>query len=327
MEIEINYDGTSVVCNPGETVLESLERSGISVPSSCRAGVCQFCMLRAVGGSVPEQAKQGIKPALRDSGHFLACVCRPVEPIACVPAHTADYRGWVEISEICPLSPEVVRVRFVRPDGFRPVGGQFVTFRLDDGHHRSYSIASPSAADGYFDIHVRRIKDGRMSGWFHDHAYPRDQIWMEGPRGDCIYYPGMPEEPLTFVGTGTGIAPLIAIVADALAHGHTGAITIYQGAVSEEQLYYTGEIRALTAGRLNVRYIRAVMQQPCSAEVAHGDLKVLAAAELTQAAAQRIYLCGDPGLVRVLKKKFFLAGVSLSRMHADPFVVTASSRP
>src|SRR5690606_17154052 len=99
-DIEISYDGKAIGIRPGETVLEGLERAGLNVPSSCRAGACQFCMLKAVDGAVPPNSQKGLKPQLRASGHFLACICRPSESFACLPAHTADFRGFVSIEDI-----------------------------------------------------------------------------------------------------------------------------------------------------------------------------------------------------------------------------------
>jgi ferredoxin-NADP reductase len=37
-------------------------------------------------------------------------------------------------------------------------------------------------------------------------------------------------------------------------------------------------------------------------------------------AEERVYLCGNPELVRKLQRKLYLAGVPLARIHADPFV-------
>ena len=44
----IYYEGRELTRAPEETVLECLQRSGVPVPSSCRAGACQSCLLRAV---------------------------------------------------------------------------------------------------------------------------------------------------------------------------------------------------------------------------------------------------------------------------------------
>src|SRR5690606_1664430 len=144
--------------------------------------------------------------------------------------------------DVQKIAKDVALIRFRTPEDFTFVPGQFVTFTLGDRISRSYSIASQRTDDGLFDIHVRRIDRGRMSTWFHDEAQPGNRRWIEGPKGHCTYYPGSPDEPLTLIGTGTGIAPLHAIMKDALSKGHTGSITLYQEAVSAENLYFEDEL-------------------------------------------------------------------------------------
>lgn len=325
-DMYVRYENKAIPIRPDETVLDGLERAGVFVPSSCRAGACQFCMLKAVEGKVPSQSQQGLKPHLKASGHFLACICRPKEPLACVPAHTADFRGQVIIQEVHSIGSDVVRVRFHKPEGFSYLPGQFITLTQGERLSRSYSIASFESENSTFDIHVRRVAQGRMSSWFHDVARSGDRLMMEGPKGECVYYPGSPDEPLTLIGTGTGIAPLYAIINDALRQKHRGPITLYQGAVSEKSLYFEREMDQLAQNHANVRYVKCVLQKPTREGLTLGDLKSIASSELTDQDIRRIYLCGDPGLVRLLKKTFFLAGVSMKRIHADPFVVNTVTK-
>lgn len=325
MSFEIIYGKNQVVPMEGETVLEAFERTGVIIPSSCRAGVCQFCMVKAVKGEVPRQAQEGLKPTLQASGHFLACLCRATGPLVCEPAFTADFRGRVSIEEITPIGIDIVAVKFSKPEEFAYIPGQFVTFRLDSGHARSYSIASDLGEETKtFEIHVRRIKNGVMSTWFHDHAQPRNELWMEGPKGDCIYYPGNPEEHLVLVGTGTGMAPLLAVARDAISKGHLGPISVLQGAVTEDRLYLLDDFANLAANNSQFKYKNYVIEGHGSNEVMVGDLKKIALQEMNrdEVGRQRFYLCGDPGLVRHLKKQFFLNGVSLKNLHADPFIGT-----
>jgi ferredoxin-NADP reductase/ferredoxin len=318
MSVDVRYEGRTVSVAAGATVLEGLEQAGVVVPSSCRAGVCQFCMMRVVEGPVPPRSQDGLKDSLKASGHFLSCVARPEAALTCEPAHVTAFRGPVTIEEICGIGPDIARIRFARPAAFEFSPGQFLTLRRDDGLGRSYSIAAGTADS--FDIHVRHVANGRMSGWLHRDARPGDQLWAEGPKGDCMYYPGSPEEPLTLVGTGTGMAPLFAIADDAVRQGHKGPVVIYQGALSESRLYLVDELQALAARGANVRYVRCLLQGTASEGVVIGDLKDIVLADLPKSPAQRAYLCGEPGLVRDLKRRLFLRGISYRKIHADPFV-------
>jgi CDP-4-dehydro-6-deoxyglucose reductase len=230
----------------------------------------------------------------------------------------------VQIQEIRPIGPAVVLVQLTRPAGLEFIPGQFVTLKRPDGVARSYSIASQATQSETIEIHVRLVPQGQLSSWFYHEARPGDELWLEGPKGDCTYYPGQPDEPLILVGTGTGIAPLYAIALDACIQGHTGPIAIHHGALAEDRFYLIDELSTLVKTYPNVSYLRCVRNGPASPGVHVGELKDLVMTELADPRNKRVYLCGDPGLVRILKKHIFLAGVSMNRLHADPFVGTAS---
>jgi ferredoxin-NADP reductase len=193
---------------------------------------------------------------------------------------------------------------------------------MNDELARSYSIASSASIISHFDIHVRKIANGRMSRWFHEVAHTGVQLRVEGPKGDCMYYPGNTHEPMTLIGTGTGMAPLYAIAIDALEKGHQGAVKIYQGGISEDRLYLIDEFKKLQSDYPNVSYSRCVLNGAASSEVIVGDLKKQVLLNIGKKALDRIYLCGDASLVRDLKKEIFLSGISLSKIHADPFIGT-----
>jgi ferredoxin len=48
----LTYRDRPIDLGPGETVLSALLREGIDAPNSCRAGVCQTCLHRAVEGEL-----------------------------------------------------------------------------------------------------------------------------------------------------------------------------------------------------------------------------------------------------------------------------------
>ncbi|HEX6540566.1 MAG TPA: 2Fe-2S iron-sulfur cluster-binding protein, partial [Ktedonobacterales bacterium] len=63
---------------PGETLLETLERSGYRPDFSCRAGACATCRLRVLSGSVhASDENNALTPAERAQGYVLSCVAEP----------------------------------------------------------------------------------------------------------------------------------------------------------------------------------------------------------------------------------------------------------
>ncbi|WNZ61716.1 2Fe-2S iron-sulfur cluster-binding protein [Myxococcus sp. MxC21-1] len=307
----------------GESVLDALLRQGISIPNACRAGACQSCLMRAVAGTVPEAAQVGLKDTLRAQGYFLACACRPPEGTQLEVTGAEALRIPARIQALSLLSTSVLRVRLVTDSPLAYHAGQYVSLVREDGLARSYSLASLPHEDA-LELHVRLQPGGAMSGWLAQDAQPGDRLQVQGPAGSCFYVPGRPEQPLLLAGTGTGLAPLYGIVRDALAAGHSGPIWLFHGARTPEGLYLTSELRALAEQHPQFRY-RPVVLEGGSRDVAEGALDVLIRAECPKPLGWRAWLCGDGPLVLSLRKKLFLAGLSLKDLHTDAFLPSVPS--
>lgn len=308
-------------CQPGETVLEAFERHGIPLASSCRTGTCQTCLLHAVEGPVPAAAQAGLKPAWKQLGYLLACVCRPESDLVLatpgegmeIEAHLLR-RDW--------LDERVVRL-VVQPHAelsFR--AGQFVHLIRPDGLTRPYSIASLPGEEG-IELHVRVLPDGRMSSWLARDLAEGGALRLRGPAGDCFYAEGAPEQPLLLVGVGTGIAPMWALARDALAQGHRAPIRIVHAAFSGRSLYLMPSLRELAARHPAVELHAVALSADGVDGVHEGDLRKVLPAIVPEPAGMRVYLCGDAELVNALRKQLFLAGASLRHLHADAFVGAA----
>jgi ferredoxin-NADP reductase/ferredoxin len=291
-----------------ETVLDGLLRQGISVPHACKSGVCQSCLMRAASGSVPEKAQVGLKDTLKARNYFLACSCKLEAGAELEVGGGADeLRVPARLDSMTPLSGD----------------GQYLTLLRPDGLARSYSVAS-LPREGLLELHVRLLPGGAMSGWLRTEARPGDEVKIQGPAGDCFYIPGRPDQPLLLAGTGTGLAPLYGIVRDALEQGHTGPLWLFHGARDPRGLYLVEELRELAARHPNLHYRPSVLEGRLEEGVQVGALDALIRAECPKPVGWRAFLCGNPELVLSLRKKLFLAGLSLKDIHADAFLPSVS---
>ncbi|MEZ4253740.1 MAG: 2Fe-2S iron-sulfur cluster binding domain-containing protein, partial [Polyangiales bacterium] len=80
----VRFRDKQVELRSGESVLEALEREGEVLPSSCRVGVCQSCLVQGTvkdGASIPSDAQEGLQESWKKQGLLLACVCRPTDDL------------------------------------------------------------------------------------------------------------------------------------------------------------------------------------------------------------------------------------------------------
>lgn len=78
-QVETHLDGASAqfTCAPDETLLDAMERAGLSPPSSCRSGLCGACMCRVEAGSVTLAENGVLDEEERAAGWTLACSATP----------------------------------------------------------------------------------------------------------------------------------------------------------------------------------------------------------------------------------------------------------
>jgi ferredoxin-NADP reductase/ferredoxin len=321
MPVSLDLDGKQFDLQADETVLDALLRQGVGVPNSCKAGACQCCMMRAVEGEIPAVAQVGLKPSLKEQGYFLSCSCRPTTDLKLESAGEGLH-FQTRIITLEDLGANVMRVRLAIPDGFSYRSGQFLTLFSPDGIARSYSLASLPDDDS-LELHIRKIPGGRMSTWIFDHAAPGDVVTIAGPAGDCFYTSDAREQPMLLVGTGTGLAPLFGIIRDALSRGHQGRIVLYHGAVDLSGLYHKSLLNNFAGEFDNFEYHPCVMRDG-DGTVATGEIDKIILAAHPNLKGWRGFLCGNPDLVKMLKKKFFLAGMTMKDITTDAFIPSAT---
>lgn len=320
---ELTCGAARIALVPGETVLAALERSGVTVPSSCRAGACQSCLVQVTRGEVPARSQLGLKESLRARGFVLSCQAVPTADLEVEVGAARSLELPARVASVQSLAPDVRRVR-LRLEGelpYRP--GQFLTLVRGDGLSRPYSIANLPAEGDELELHVRVLPSGRMSGWLASAGAVGAAVTVRGPAGDCFYTGGDLTQPLVLAGTGSGLAPLWGILRDALAAGHRGPIQLWHGAREPSGLYLHDELRQLQAEHGNFAY------RPCvlcgdGRDAAVGKLDELLLASTASFAATRFFLCGDAPLVSGLKRALFLRGAALRNIHADAFLGRAA---
>jgi len=316
----ITFEGHTYDCKQDETVLECLTRHGLLIPSSCLAGACQTCLSKAVKGKPTAESQKGLKDTLVAQGYFLACVCKPQEDIEMAVANVAGGDVGVTVVEKQMLNESVMRLRLSCDDPLDYIAGQFVNVKHPVTELvRSYSLASlPS--DDCLELHVKRVPDGRMSGYLHDQLAVGDHLLLTGAAGDCFYTEKDLQQSLLMVAVGTGLAPLYGILRDALQRGHCGDIHIYHASLAEQGLYYVDALKALVQQHENVHYIPCVLHGEAPAGGQQGDIQKIVQSSMPSLSGWRVYVCGDPAIVQGLKQTCFMAGAAMPDIYSDPFV-------
>lgn len=314
----VRFDGQVFELNRGETVLECLERNGVSRPASCRNGHCKVCRITCSQGELPANSQVGLTAAQVKLGTFLPCICRPSEDLCIEDNGEVRYR--TPLVEHLTLAPNIAVLRLRLPEGMQIIPGQFIHVYKEEGVLRSYSVANQAMQDGFIELHVRCVPQGSVSPWLVDELRPGDVIEIAGPFGDCFYTEDANYQPLVLAGTSTGLAPLLGILRHALAAGHRGSIDLYHGAATPDGLYLRDTLKELARDHRQLRvHWSALSGAELDDEISATPIATLIQSQHSNPESLRVYLCGAPDFVKKLKRTLFLSGTPFQQIFSDPF--------
>lgn len=320
--MKLHFNENTYSLHEGETVLDCLLRHDLTVPHSCKSGVCESCLMKATSGSIPQKAQASLKPNIKKQNLFLACQCIPTTDLTIQNLTDAGLNTKATIVSKSLFTPEIINLKIKPNTEFQAEPGQYLTLMTDASLARSYSIANNPMLDGYIDLHIRLLNKGHMSHWLQNEAHIGTEVNLFGPTGSCFYnLENQPEASIILAGTGTGLAPLYGIIKEALRKGHKGTIQLFHGARSAEGLYLVKELEALSQDHQNFIYTPCVLNGPPDKSYQSGDLQAILLESLPQNKSSiHLYLCGAPDMVNPLKTKAFMAGIPSKQIFADPFL-------
>ena len=226
--------------------------------------------------------------------------------------------------------PEALRSTFT----FQP--GQFLTLRATiDGEdvRRSYSICSPQqryAQQGEIDIGIKPVAGGAFSPWALSQVRAGSSIEVMPPDGR--FMPRVPgaRHRVGFA-AGSGITPLLSIVASTLASQPDASFTLVYGNQSTGTIMFSEALQDLKdsyPARLTL--IQLLSRQAQEVPLLQGRLDEGKVTQLLQslippASIDEAFICGPEGMIEAVQRALLAAGVPADRVHSERFFAAGSS--
>jgi CDP-4-dehydro-6-deoxyglucose reductase len=215
-------------------------------------------------------------------------------------------------SEVTHLSLELADF-----DGFDYRPGQYMNVQLDDGTHRSFSMASlPNA--GRLDFHVRRIPGGLFTTHRLAQLRVGERLRVELPLGE-FQLDKAAYRPLVMVATGTGIAPIKSLLESLLDDADCPPVWLYWGMRTEEDLYLRDEILSWSHRLYEFQFVPVLSRASLGWSGRRGHVQHAVIEDLPELSEHAIYLCGSPTMISEAKTIFLAHGAPIEHIHADGF--------
>jgi CDP-4-dehydro-6-deoxyglucose reductase len=301
-----------------EAILPAAIRAGVGLPYGCRDGACGSCKSRLVEGRVIHGAHQAkaLSAAEEDAGWILTCCATP-QTDCVVQARTVAGAGEyppikmpARVAALARAAPDVMVMTLQLPAtvAFKYRAGQYLEFILRDGARRSYSMATAPEQLGsppVVELHLRHMPGGK----FTDHVFgamkEKDILRVEGPFGS-FFLRDDSAKPIVLLASGTGFAPIKALVEHLRATGNTRPAVLYWGCRHKADLYQHDWALDAAAALPHLRYVPVLSE--ASAEDAwrgrSGLVHEAVMADLPDLSGHEVYACGAPVMVDAARRDF-----------------------
>ena len=321
-----------------ETILAAAMKAGVGLPYGCRDGACGSCKSRLLEGRVIHGAHQqkALPQAEEDAGFILTCCATP-QTDCVVEARVVPGAGEYPVLKMPGrvLSIErpaedvaVVRVQLPANQQFRFRAGQYVEFILRDGARRSYSMANAPHNIGTppaIELHIRHMPGGK----FTDHVFgalkERDILRMEGPFGSFFLREDS-DKPIVLLASGTGFAPIKALIEQLAEAKSTRPVTLYWGARKRQDLYLDAWAAQASTLLPQFRYV-PVLSEPAAEDAWTGRTGFVhhaVMADLPDLSGHQVYACGVPIMIETAHRDFVArCGLPDDEFYADSFTSEA----
>jgi CDP-4-dehydro-6-deoxyglucose reductase len=333
-QVTVQPSGHAFQVPEGETVLAAALNEGFHLPYGCRNGACGSCKGKLVAGQIDQGKYQhtALSEDERAAGYALFCVARPLSDLV-IEVRSI---GAVKDIPVKKLPCRVQRLERVADDvmiaylklpaneRLQFLAGQYIEFILKDGTRRSFSMANPPHDDEFLQLHIRHVPGGQ----FTDHVFgtmkERDILRFEGPLGSFFLQES--PKPIVFVASGTGFAPIKAIIEDAFRKGVDRSMTLYWGARRPKDLYL-GELPDHWADRhAHFKYV-PVISDALPEDGWQGRTGFVHRAvmeDFDDLSGHQVYACGVPIMVESARRDFtHQRKLPIDEFYADSFTTQA----
>ncbi|OGA80873.1 MAG: CDP-6-deoxy-delta-3,4-glucoseen reductase [Burkholderiales bacterium RIFCSPHIGHO2_01_FULL_63_240] len=337
--VSIQPSGRAFSMPRDETVLSAALHAGVGLPYGCKDGACGSCKCKLLEGRVIHGAHQAkaLSEAEEAAGWMLSCCATPQTDLVIESRQVVGLDDHpvvkmpTRVTSLTRVAPDVMVIRLQLPAthhfGFR--AGQYIEFILRDGVRRSYSMANAphtlKEPGGGIELHVRHMP----GGLFTDHVFggmkEKEILRVEGPHG-TFFLREDSDRPIVLLASGTGLAPIKAIVEHMRHKGITRPTTLYWGCRSRADLYQHDWAAQQAAELPWLSYVPVLSDaKPEDGwQGRTGFVHQAVLADLPDLSQHEVYACGAPIMVGSARGDFTAqAGLPDEFFYADAFTSEA----
>lgn len=337
--VSVKPSGRQFDVEVNETILTAALRQGVALPYGCKNGACGSCKGTVMAGTFTQgkYAPNALSSSEQAAGKALFCCafpnadmtieCREIAgagdiPIKKLPARIANMQRLGQDVMIIKLQlPATERLQFL--------AGQYIELLLRNGERRSYSIANAPEIEGPIELHIRHMPGGMLTDMLFGDTVPvikeRDILRFEGPLGN-FFLREESDQPIVMLASGTGFAPVKAIIESMAFKNINRPIKFYWGGRRPQDLYMHNICQGWQQAMPHLTYIPVVSEALPEDNWAGrtGLVHHAVMADLPDLSNYQVYACGAPVMVEAARQDFInTCQLPEQAFFADAFISEA----
>ena len=242
-----------------------------------------------------------------------------------------DFPSVVTLAKIVEETENVKTFRFLADRQIQYLPGQYASFDFKDipggskSEIRTWTLSeTPNSikGDNTLDITVKRVANGLVTNWLHDHAELGMEVNLNGVQGDLTAVrldsenssASVPEN-LLLLSAGIGITPNMAIVRGlgAFVLQDQTNITMIHVERHTSGLLFQSEIARRAESYPNFTYTNVITSE--EGRLSKDKLQAL----LADAPQQHAYICGPAGFMQDMTEYLVALGVAPGNIYTESF--------
>lgn len=317
-QITVEPSGRQFSASGQETILAAAIHAGVGLPYGCKDGACGSCKCKKLSGEVTHEAysENALSEAELAAGLILTCRATATSDVVLESRQVTGANAFpikkmpVRVNALEKLSHDVMRVQLQLPahTAFQFHAGQYLEFILRDGSRRAYSMATPphvAENTPAIELHIRHMPGGK----FTDHVFgamkEKEILRAEGPFGSFFLREDS-DKPMVFLASGTGFAPIKALLEHMQHKGMTRPVSLYWGGRRPEDLYMDAWLKELSTSMPNLSYVPvisdALPEDHWSGRTGYVHQAVLD--DFADLSGHEVYACGAPVVVDAARSSY-----------------------
>ena len=334
-QVSIQPSAHQYACKDGETILQGALNNGIGLPYGCRNGACGSCKGKLVAGSIDygKYSSAVLSDDEKSRGMALFCCARPLSDVTIEAREVGAIKDLQvkilpsRVQSIERPADDVVVISLKLPanERLQYLAGQYIEFMLKDGKRRSYSMANAPHDDQFVQLHIRHMPGGLFTDQVFGKMKERDILRFEGPLGS-FFLREESSKPIVLVASGTGFAPIKAVIEHAFYRESKRPMTLYWGGRRPKDIYMMDLCCGWAAAHEHFRFVPvvsdALSEDNWSGRT--GFVHRAAAEDFPDLSGHQVYACGAPIVIDSARRDFTAqCRLPEDEFFADSFITEA----